>query len=96
MRPDEMVPDGPKCISIQRPKREELLFRCVLALPKASSSGVALSTCVSIALSDPAISARKDRQCLVASVLPAPDSPEIKMAWSTPSRASAVCAAAAT
>ena len=40
-------------------------------------------------------SARKARQCLVASVLPAPDSPEMRMAWSAPWRVSAVCAAEA-
>ena len=45
MRALAIAPEASKCTSIQRPKREELLLRTVLALPKASSSGVALSTC---------------------------------------------------
>ena len=56
-------------------KREELLLRRVLALPKLSRIGLARSTCCSTPLVEPATSARYCKINFVASVLPAPDSP---------------------
>ena len=68
------------------PNREELLFRTVCALPKASSIGLALSICSERFEKDfvpkrpagesaVATAARYCMTFLVFSVLPAPDSP---------------------
>ena len=96
MRALAIPPVWPKCTSMNLPKRLELLLRSVFALPNASSSGFAWSTFASTFCSEPATSARYERQCFVASVLPAPLSPEIRIAWSALSSAIALCAAAAT
>ena len=83
MRQPQIWPRPVKCTSIHLPKREELLLRTVLALPKASSTGFAASSLSCMLPSElPAASAKNLRQCLVASVLPAPDSPEMMMLWS--------------
>jgi hypothetical protein len=79
------------------PKRDEFLFRRVLALPNASSKGLLLSTCCETpppSRAPPASSLRPVTAsvlaaaqvmycmtCLVASVLPAPDSPEMRTDW---------------
>ena len=90
------APRSSRCSSIHLPKRLELLLRRVLALPNASSSGFACSTRASTAASEPPTSAMNARQCLVASVLPAPLSPEMSTAWSAASSSSDECAEAAT
>ena len=93
MDPPTMAPVRLNLISVHLPKREELLLRVVLALPKASISGLLLSTCCS-RLSvfspslAPAICARPDasaRNCstsFMVSVFPAPLSPLMTTAWS--------------
>ena len=43
------------CISMNLPKRELLLLRLVLALPKASRSGLEASTCFAMRLVSPAL-----------------------------------------
>ncbi len=69
------------------PKRDELLLRIDLALPKASSTGLVsmmrrarsfdFSTAAAVPfVSTPARQIRKSSSCLFVSVLPAPDSPE--------------------
>ena len=86
-----------KCTSIHLPKREELLLRTVLALPKASRMGLADSSLSAMpAVVEPAASAKNLRHCFVASVLPAPLSPEMMMAWSLRSVRRPKKAAAAT
>ena len=73
-----------KCTSIHLPKRDELLLRTVLALPNASRMGLADSSLASMPAFfslEPAASAKNCRHFLVASVLPAPDSPEMMMDW---------------
>lgn len=67
-------------MSIYLPKREELSFLLVLALPNASSTGLlcrrrSLTRSTSHLWRE--VAARNLRTCLLASVLPAPDSPEI-------------------
>ncbi len=74
------VPSSPALPDIDlkrelRTKREELLLRTVAALPNASSTGLASSILLS---TDDCLFVRWARNCmisLVASVLPAPDSP---------------------
>ena len=82
MRHPQIVPRPSNCTSIHFPKRLLLLLRTVFALPKDSKMGLAASSFSSIALSLPATSAKNCRHFLVASVFPAPDSPEMMMAWS--------------
>jgi hypothetical protein len=72
------------------PKRDELLLYTVLPLPYASRIGLHLSTRSSN--EDPSFLPvdfatwfdrydRNERMCLVDSVLPAPDSPEMSITW---------------
>ena len=65
------------------PKREELLFRTVLAFPKASSTGLLSRICCWILPAPPPCDRciRYCRTILVASVFPAPDSPLIRTLW---------------
>ena len=66
------------------PKRDELSLRTVLALPSVSSTGFVESRRSSTPASPfrppPAHSLSILRHCFVVSVLPAPDSPEMRMA----------------
>ena len=65
---------------IRRPKREELLFRAVVAFPKASRMGLPAMIASEIGsfLSLPSFGrVKNDRMCFVLSVFPAPDSPEM-------------------
>jgi len=69
-----------KLISIYFPKREELLFRIVFALPNDSNNGFESNICVSILRPvrlavDPHTVDKNCKIFFVASVLPAPDSP---------------------
>ena len=81
------LPLTSNCISMNFPKREELSFRVVHALPKASSSGLDSSTLTSTERSScnapsaewPPMKARYFMMSLAVSVLPAPDSPEMRM-----------------
>lgn len=70
---------------ISLPKRDELLLRSVLALPKASISGLASRTLFwMLALLDPPcwlFSATYCKNSLVVSVFPAPDSPDTIQDW---------------
>ncbi len=86
MKAPAICPDLLNSIRMNLPKRDELLFRTVCALPNASSIGLALRICCErfenwrvggfepIA-SDVATAARYWITFLVFSVLPAPDSP---------------------
>ena len=84
-----MLPERLRCTVTSLPKRDELLLWTVLALPKASITGFACITCFSNRprcrdppCCDPRLaSASKLRICFVASVLPAPDSPEMMHDW---------------
>ena len=78
------------------PKRDELSLRMVLALPSVSSSGLDCSSlfcrCPAAAAAPPWLLAsrllvltRYSSTRRVDSVLPAPDSPETKIVWSSPS-----------
>ena len=93
MLPPTMAPVRLNLISVHLPKRELLLLRVVFALPKASISGLLLSTCCSRLSvfsppAAPAICARPEasaRNCstsFIVSVLPAPLSPLMTTAWS--------------
>lgn len=62
------------------PKREELSLRVVLALPKASSTGLVFSSLFFTALTFSVLPETAATYCMIFfddSVLPAPDSPEI-------------------
>ena len=81
------------------PKRLELLFRVVVALPKLSSTGLLCSSrSFTLTLVWPAgeTAAMNSITFLAASVLPAPDSPETRMHWSLFWERSAFHAASAT
>ena len=69
-----------KWISMNLPNREELLFRVVLALPKASKMGLAFKILDSKAppAEVPKLSHKYFKMYFVDSVFPAPLSPEIK------------------
>ena len=79
-----MTPFAENCTSKCLPKRDELLLRIVFALPSASITGL---VCISrIATSSetrfPLVcdtSPMYVRQIFIASVLPAPDSPEMRI-----------------
>ena len=72
-------------VGLTLPKRDELLFLSVFALPKASSTGFDCSRRSLMLTSDAADSASPDAAAmysmmrLAASVFPAPDSPETRM-----------------
>jgi hypothetical protein len=74
-------------MEIHLPNLDELSLRVVLALPNASIKGLASRICCWIWPTPPAssprleISARYDKNTLVASVLPAPDSPATMHDW---------------
>ena len=81
-----MLPSPVNCTSKCLPKRDELLLRIVFALPIASITGLVCMSCAATpapapppfpfpALSSP----RYVRQIFIASVLPAPDSPEMRI-----------------
>ena len=75
-----------KKISIQRPKRDELLLRNVFALPNASKIGLVDRICASKSDS-PSTEATAPmywRHFLVFSVFPAPLSPVTRIDWSVP------------
>ena len=99
--PASMTPCFETARLVHFPKRLELLFRSVFALPKASVTGFDLRIMRSTSSSTPLPAASADaaaRCCSInfmASVLPAPDSPEMQMAWDRPSRTRPACAAAA-
>jgi len=60
------------------PKRDELLLRDVLALPKLSKMGVEPSTCwLTCPSRPPPRTVRNERTIFAVSVLPAPLSPEM-------------------
>ena len=64
------------------PKRDELSFRTVLALPKASRMTLHSRICCSTQFEAEEVTVhRYCRMNLVVSVLPAPDSPEITHDW---------------
>ena len=84
-----------KCTSIHLPKRDELLLRSVLALPNDSSTGLpAMRRSCRPSMTDVVALAKNSRHFFVASVLPAPDSPEMMMAWLRRSRSPLKAAAA--
>ena len=74
-------------MSICFPKRDELLLRVVFALPMGSISGlVAITRSATLAAAeDVALSCVTTPRCamhsFIASVLPAPDSPEMRTDW---------------
>ena len=75
-----------KWTSNHLPNLELLSLRNVLAFPKASSTGFALNNLASMSpppVSAPATSDKYLKHVLVVSVLPAPDSPDIKIACVT-------------
>eukprot|EP00966_Prymnesium_polylepis_P312700 7225816-Prymnesium_polylepis.1 len=83
IRADASRAAGLKCTSTHLPNRLELLLRLVLALPSTSSRRDAQRSCLcSDPVRSPHTSTRKLSVCFVASVLPAPDSPLMRMAWS--------------
>ena len=68
------------------PKRELLSFLKVLLLPKHSNSGLQLIILVPMGMlwtlfRASRILMMKDKHLLVLSVFPAPDSPDMQMAW---------------
>ena len=76
------------CISMNLPKRDELLLRSVRALPNASSSGLDDSTWAATLFCPPPALLTTARYCIMIftdSVFPAPDSPETRMDWLAPS-----------
>ena len=66
-------------MSMCLPKRELLLLRTVLAFPRLSRIGFVASSFEEIWRAAALKSTMKARQTLVASVLPAPDSPLIRI-----------------
>lgn len=78
-----IAPAGPNSILINLPKRDELLLRIVCALPKASMIGFAWIIFSSRLLASPEAEmlAKYWMTRLVFSVLPAPDSPVIRIDW---------------
>jgi len=66
------------------PKRDELLFITVLALPKASSTMPDSSAASVVTPTLPLTVARHDMHSLVVSVLPAPLSPEMSTDCAAP------------
>ena len=79
----EMQPASSKSTRMNLPKRDEFGFITVVALPNASKTGVESSTVCAIGeLSVPSLLARQPRylrRYLFASVLPAPDSPVMRV-----------------
>ena len=64
------------------PKRDELSLRIVLALPKASRMGLLCRRRSRMLVALPVLTEQSARNCRIffdASVLPAPDSPEMRM-----------------
>jgi hypothetical protein len=77
-----MRPDAENWSVRNLPKRDELLFQTVRALPKFSMMGFVCST--RLWRSPPAVAETAARYCskiLAVSVLPAPDSPEMMTDW---------------
>ena len=73
-----MRPDTENCSVRNLPKRDELLFHTVRALPKFSMMGLVCRT--RLCRSPPAVEETAARYCsriFAVSVLPAPDSPEM-------------------
>lgn len=102
MKAPAICPDRLNSIRMNLPNLEELLFRTVCALPKASNIGLALNICCdkfemclapdfTVGLSDVATAARYWITFLVFSVFPAPDSPLSRISASTFRQATRVC-----
>ena len=93
---------APKMISMYLPKRDELSFRVVLALPIASITGFEARILASICVSPssvpgaPQTVARYRIANLALTVLPAPDSPDTMIDWHLPSSCSCEYASSAT
>ena len=85
------MPFGPNWMSKCLPKRDELLLRIVFALPKPSMIGFVIISrgAISSATRWPFEVATCEmyvKQIFIASVLPAPDSPEMRIDWELASR----------
>merc|ERR1712173_131070 len=90
MSAPDSFPEALRWIRINLPKREELSFLTVLALPQASRTGLVATifssreASPSFLLPEEQMVAKYEMTFLVFSVLPAPDSPVMRMDWLLP------------